>query len=124
MEELVKELEKIIRFKDDTREGDVVLIVTENPRSFIYAMVQGFERDATRRDEWWRVSLLFLTVPPQLAEWTLRREQFTGQEVFTMGGDKRFVKAVDLSAVQPPSPGTPPEETGRKRPKPELKLVK
>ncbi len=40
--------------------------------------------------------------------WTLRTPQFTGMEVFTMGGEERFVKAVDLGTLAPPP--VPPEE--------------
>jgi len=47
-----------------------------------------------RRDE--VVGVLDTTVPPQPVTWTLRPPQFTGQEIFTMGGDPRFLKAVDL----------------------------
>jgi hypothetical protein len=39
--------------------------------------------------------------------WTLRTAQMTGQEIFTMGGEERFVQAVDCrgSIDIPPVPG-------------------
>ncbi|MCB2182216.1 MAG: hypothetical protein KQH63_09340 [Desulfobulbaceae bacterium] len=96
MDKIVEELHKIFRLKNTTVEGDIVVIVTETPQSLTYALITGFERDHAKHDEWWHVSLQLLTVPPQKTVWTLRTPQFTGQEVFTMGGDKRYIKAVDF----------------------------
>jgi hypothetical protein len=38
-----------------------------------------------------------LTVPLQKMTWTLRTAQMTGKDIFTMGGEERFVQAVDFS---------------------------
>lgn len=122
MEQIVEELKKIVAFKDDTESGDIVLVLTENPQAFVYGVVRGFERDDTRRDEWWNVSLQLLTVPIQNVTWTLRREQFTGQEIFTMGGDKRFIKAVDLGELPKTHGGDKKKDGPRKGPS--LKVVK
>ena len=100
MEKLIEELRKIVAFKEDTGKGDIVLIAIDTPRSLLYARVREVVRDITRKDEWWNLSLQLLTVPLQEVTWTLRTEQFTGQEIFTMGGDKRFIQAVDLDQVQ------------------------
>ena len=122
MEQIVEELKKIVSFKDQTDCGDIVLIVTENPQAYVYALARGFERDVTRRDEWWHVSLQLLTVPVQNVTWTLRPEQFTGQEIFTMGGDKRFIKAVDLGEAPGfPGQGNKKDDPGKR---PSLKVVK
>ena len=123
MENLVEELKKTVLFKDSTEIGDIVLIVIDTPRSLLYARVRDFERDDSRRDEWWHTSLQLLTVPPQEVKWTLRREQFTGQEIFTMGDDKRFIKAVDLDGISTDSPGDGPGDKGKKG-KPKLQLIK
>lgn len=126
MENLVEELKKAVAFKKETEIGDIVLIVIDSPRSVLYARVSDFERDDSRRDEWWLVSLQLLTVPPQEVKWTLRREQFTGREIFTMGGDKRFIQAVDLAGL----PQNQPENSGdgsgnkKKQNKPKLQLLK
>ena len=123
MEKLVEELKKTVSFKDSTEIGDIVLIAVDNPRSLIYARVKDFEKDDSRRDEWWHISLQLLAVPPQEVKWTLRSEQFTGQEIFSMGGDKRFIKAVDLDNI----PGNSPVDIKgviNKKVKPKLKLVK
>ena len=119
MEKLVEELRKSVSFKNSTEIGDIVLIAIDTPRSLLYARVRDFERDDSRRDEWWHINLQLLTVPPQEVKWTLRREQFTGQEIFTMGGDKRFIQAVDLDGIQPDAPGDK-EKPG----KPKLQLLK
>jgi hypothetical protein len=71
----------------------------------VYALITGIERDRTRRDEWWHVQMQFLTVPPQPMTWTLREEQFTGREIFTMGGEQRFIRAVHFE-VLPEQPDT------------------
>ncbi len=97
MEKLVKELRKLVPFKDSTEVGDIVLVVVEETELAGYALVTKIERDLSRKDEWWEVHMQLLTVPLQPLVWTLRTEQFTGQETFTMGGKGRFVQAVDVA---------------------------
>ncbi len=98
MEKIVEDLKNIISFKDTTEEGDVVLVVADH---IFYALVTGIARDETKRDEWWHVTMQALLVPPQKMVWTLRTEQMSGQEIFTMGGEKRFMKAVDFGEPKP-----------------------
>ena len=123
MENFVEELRKAVEFKETTETGDIVLVVIDTPRSLVYARVREIIRDTSRRDEWWNISLQLLTVPPQEVVWTLRSDQFTGQEIFTMGGDKRFIQAVDLDG----SSNTPPEDKdgdGQGKGRPRLQVVK
>ncbi len=94
MEKLLKELKKLVPFKETTDVGDIVLVVVEETEMAGYALVTGIEPDHARKDEWWEVHMQLLSVPPQPLVWTLRTEQFTGQETFTMGGKARFVQAV------------------------------
>ncbi len=96
MQKIVEELKQLISFKDTTSAGDIVLIAAKEPRMLFYAYVNKIERDSTRRDEWWHVHFTLLSVPLQKMTWTLRTEQLSGQEIFTMGGEERFVKAVNL----------------------------
>ncbi len=120
MEQIVSELKKVVKFKETTEIGDLVLIVTETPQACLYGLVSGVERDKRKRDEWWEITVQVLTVPPQEVSWILRSEQFTGQEIFTMGGDKRFIKAVELGPrVTPERP-----DRGGKTSHPKLRLVK
>ncbi len=97
MEELIDELKNIMPFKDTTDIGDIVLIAGENPQMLLYGYVTDIERDTAKKDEWWHLSISLFTVPLQEVVWTLRTPQMTGAEIFTMGGNKRFVKAVDLA---------------------------
>lgn len=101
MEKLVEELKEIIVFKDTTEVGDVVLIAAKEPQMLVYAYVTEIERDSTRKEEWWHVGLCVLSLPPQEMTWTLRTAQMTGMEIFTMGGEKRFIKAVDFGGGKP-----------------------
>ncbi len=101
MESLVKELSQIMEFKETLDVGDIVLILLEESQNGIYAQVTGIVRDDSRKDEWWHVGLAFLTIPLQQTTWTLRTEQMTGMEIFTMGGKKRFVKAVKVDVKKP-----------------------
>jgi hypothetical protein len=115
MQKLITELKQIVRFKDSTDIGDLVLIVAKEPQiSVFYALVTDIERDTSRKNEWWHVSLTLLSIPPQEITWTLRTPQLTGMEVFTMGGEERFVKAVDfgapLQATAPERPAPAPRE--------------
>ena len=100
MDKLINELKQVVNFKDSTDIGDLVLIVAKEPQiSVFYALVTDIERDTSRKNEWWHISLTLLSLPPQEITWTLRTPQFTGMEVFTMGGEERFVKAVDFGVI-------------------------
>jgi hypothetical protein len=94
MEKMITELKQLISFKDTTSIGDIVLICIKKPQLLSYALVTGITRDNSRKDEWWQVDMQLLTVPPQPVTWVLRTPQLTGQEIFTMGGEEHFVKAV------------------------------
>jgi hypothetical protein len=96
MDELLKELKKIFSFKADTRIGDIVLIVAEKPQAILYALVSDIVRDESKVNEWWQVCLHLLVLPPQKIVWVLREPQFTGKEIFTMGGERRFVQALNF----------------------------
>lgn len=63
MENLLKELKKIVPFKETTDVGDLVLVVVEETEMAGYALVTGIERDYTRKDEWWEVHMQLLSVP-------------------------------------------------------------
>jgi hypothetical protein len=104
MENTIAELKKAIPFKDSTVIGDIVLFVNENqeengPLGVSYAHITDFVRDTTKRDEWWHVHMAFLVVPPQPQVLILQTPHFTGQETFTIGGKKVFIKALDFSAL-------------------------
>lgn len=110
MKKLLEELKKNIRFKDTTEVGDHVLIVSIDPQLMVYGVVNAIEKDTSRKDEWWVVTMHLLSLPPQEISWTLREPQFTGQEIFTMQGAERFMKAVNLDGKRKLSPkveGTP-----------------
>ncbi|MGI6657620.1 MAG: hypothetical protein ACOX5Z_12550 [Desulfobulbus sp.] len=98
MEDLVAELKQLLPFKGTTTIGDVVLIAAKHPQMLVYAVVGDIERDQTRKQAWWHVTLHLLTVPVQTVVWTLREPQFTGQEIFTMGGEGRFIQAMEFKS--------------------------
>jgi hypothetical protein len=126
MEQLVAELKKILPFKETTVPGDIVLVAAKKPQMLLYATVGDIVRDETRKEEWWHVTLHLLSIPMQTVVWTLRTSQFTGQEIFTMGGEGRFVKAVEIDGVQPRpllSPGQESKGQGGGG-KPGLRIVK
>jgi hypothetical protein len=96
MQKIVEELKQLIPFKDTTDIGDIILIASKEPQLLVYAHVNDIERDTSRRDEWWHIHLTMLAIPLQKLTWTLRTDQMTGKEIFTMGGEERFVKAVEF----------------------------
>ncbi len=96
MQKLVDELHQHINFKDTTTIGDIVVIAAKEPQMLMYAYVTDIEADTSRKDEWWNIHLSVLSIPIQEMTWTLRTPQMTGMEIFTMGGEERFVKAVDF----------------------------
>jgi hypothetical protein len=111
MKKLIEELQRQIPLKETTVVGDTVIIVRETDNSQVsvgYARVIGFERDLTKRDEWWHVHFVFLEVPPQMRTIILQTIHFTGREIFTMGGRKVFIKAVNFDSYLKEDPGAPP----------------
>ena len=126
MEQLVAELKKILPLQETTKEGDIVVVAAKNPQMLVYARVGTILRDQTRKVEWWHVTLHLLTIPLQTVTWTLRTPQFTGQEIFTMGGEGRFIQAVHFTSPPIPAPPVPQGEgTENKRPHPSgLRIVK
>jgi hypothetical protein len=122
MEKIIEELHTVVRLKETTEPGDIVVVLAEDPQSLVYARVVGFERDMNKREEWWHITMYILNVPPQKVVWTLRTPQFTGQEIFTMGGKKHYVKALDFSE---PDEEAPVKNVARKKDKkPGLRVVK
>lgn len=124
MEALVEELKKIVTLKSTTDIGDIIIMVVEEPQSLVYGFVTDIERDEHKKDEWWHLSLTLLSMPPQKTTITLRTTQFTGQEIFTMGGEKRFIASVDfgdqpLTGFPKPIPSIPSEKK-----RPVLRVVK
>ncbi len=121
MEKLVAEIKQLVKFKNTTETGDIVLIAAKDPQMLVYALVSKISRDTSRKDEWWNLDLFFLSIPPKTLTWTLRTEQMTGQEIFTMGGDERFVKAIDIPDFNHEAAGT---ELKKNFKKPQIKRVK
>jgi hypothetical protein len=147
MEGMVEELQYQVPFKETTEVGDLALMLRENDDgrvSMVYARVMGFDRDSSKRDEWWHVHFVFLEVPPLPRTIILQTPHFTGQEIFTMGGRKVFIKALNFAAFndqgvltdpppsdrigkkppegEPPSPPSPPGQ--RTASKPTFTLIK
>jgi len=120
VEKIVRDLKAIMPFKETTAPGDLVLLVADH---LLYALVTGIERDTVKRDEWWHLTMQLLTVPPREMIWTLREPQFTGKEIFTMGGEKRFMQAVEFAGWPPGRKKMAqfPQKTGKK---PVLKVIK
>ena len=105
MEKIISDLKKVVAFKDTVDSGDIVLIAAKKPQMLVYALVSEIVRDHTKKDEWWHISMHVLSLPPQKIAWTLRTEQMTGQEIFTMDGEERFMKAVHFEADKMPDKG-------------------
>ena len=125
IEKLIEELGYQIPFKETTETGDTVIMLRENDDgriSMVYAQVLGFDRDTTKRDEWWHVHFVFMEVPPLPRTIILQAPHFTGQEVFTMGGRKVFIKAINFQAFADDIFISPETEKGpKKEKKPESK---
>jgi hypothetical protein len=121
MDKIVNDLKKLVPFKETIETGDIVLIAAKKPQMLVYALVSDILRDDTKRDEWWHVSMQILSLPPRKVTWILRTSQMTGQEIFTMDGEERFMKAVDFGQKSP-RPG--PTAQGKNLKKNGLRRVK
>ncbi len=123
MNNLIDELKQAISFKDTTDIGDIVLIASKDPQILIYGLITSIERDESRKDEWWVIDISLLAIPPQKVQWTLRTAQMTGMEIFTMGGEERFFKAVDFEK-QEAMPQVLKEQERQKEKKDFIKRIK
>jgi len=121
MEQIVKDLNKMMSFKDTVETGDIVLIAAKKPQMLVYALITDITRDESKKDEWWRISMQILSLPPQKVMWILRAEQMSGLEIFTMDGEQRFMKAVDFRQKLPP---LGPAKKKKDTEKPGLRRVK
>ena len=110
MDKIVKDLKKLVPFKDTLEAGDIVLIAAKNPQMLVYGLVGDIIRDDTKRDEWWYVSVFILSLPPRKITWTLRTPQMTGLEIFSMDGEERFMKAVAFETKNIPVKDDPKQE--------------
>ncbi|MGL1932444.1 MAG: hypothetical protein OCC45_11920 [Desulfotalea sp.] len=99
----IDELKLLLPFKETTDIGDIILIAAkpDNQLMLQYAIVTGIEIDPNKRDEWWIISFTMLSIPLQDGSLILRTEQMTGQEIFTVGGEERYVSAVDVAKPEP-----------------------
>jgi len=103
MEKIVSDLKKIVPFKDTVESGDIVLIAAKKPQMLVYALVSDIVRDDTKHDEWWIVSMHILSLPPKKITWILRTEQMSGQEIFSIDGEERFMKALVFDSKKTPA---------------------
>lgn len=78
-------------------EGDLVLIYyQDNPA--VYARIEGIEPDIKK--DWYRVTLLLLTIPAQTVTWILREEYINGTS-FTMSGQSMKLEGVKRVSKSP-----------------------
>lgn len=87
--------------------GELVLIhYQEQPA--VYARIEAVEPDIKK--DWFRVTLLLLTIPAQEVTWILRESYVDGAE-FTMGGRPvRLAEVPRPAAVEPDRDREPPRE--------------
>jgi hypothetical protein len=79
-------------------EGDVVLIYHQE-KPAVYARIENIEPDIKK--DWYRVTLLFLTLPAQEVTWILKEAYINGDS-FTMNGDAMRVEAVEKVSSKKP----------------------
>ncbi|MCL2028913.1 MAG: hypothetical protein FWG97_00605 [Deltaproteobacteria bacterium] len=133
IDKVIEEIQFQVPLKDSTVAGDTVIFIRETEGGQVsvgYARVMSFEPDLSKRDEWWHVRFVFFEIPPQARTIILQTPHFTGGEVFTMGGKKVFIKAVNFDVFQEEEsqPGgrvTPcPQEPKARKGKPTFTLIK
>ena len=95
-----------------TKEGDIVLIYYQD-KPTLYARVEAIEFDIKK--DWYRVTLLLLSIPIQTVTWILREEYINGT-VFTMGGNPMKIERIVPPEVKKEAPPEEPlpKEGGKK----------
>lgn len=82
-------------------EGDVVLIHYQD-KPAMYARIEAIEPDMKK--DWYRVTLLLLTIPQQVITWILREEYINGAP-FTMDGNSMVLKRVERLSMKEKAQG-------------------
>jgi hypothetical protein len=95
-------------------EGDVVLVHYQD-KPAIYARIEEIQPDVKK--DWYQVTFLLLTIPPQTVTWILREEYINGTP-FTMGGQPMRLDEVKRISVktQPEDTSSPDGEMGTEKP--------
>jgi len=73
-----------------SKEGDILLVYHQD-RPALYARVEAIEPDVKK--DWYRLTLLLLTIPAQTVTWILREEYINGAG-FTMNGQPMRLEEV------------------------------
>ena len=97
-EKIVETIKGLVPFKEQAKVGDLILIVKETEPGQVdtaYARIRQFAREVKHRSEWWRVGLTILKVPLVHFTMIVNADQLTGKEIFTIGGQKVLMRAVD-----------------------------
>jgi len=89
---------------DRNMEGDLILI-HHKEKPVVYARIEAIEPDIKKN--WYRVTLLLLTIPAQRVTWILREEYINGAP-FTMGGEPMILKGLSKIPVRTGAEGTGP----------------
>lgn len=103
--------------------GDVVLIYYQDEPS-VYARIESIVPDVKR--DWYQVTFLMLTIPPQTATWILRHEYINGTP-FTMGGQPLRIETVQpveaVDVVESPQGEDPDAGSKGARPEGPAKVI-
>ena len=98
-----------------------MVLIHYRDKPMAYARIEAIEPDVKK--DWYRVTLLFLTVPAQSVTWILREAYIHG-DPFTMGGQPVRLERVEKQ--KPEAKKVNPEEEGQTREirQPETKPMK
>ena len=78
------------------QEGDVVLIYYQDQPT-VFGRIESIEFDVKK--DWYRATLLLLTIPTQTVTWILRESYIDGAP-FTMGGISMRLETVERTPVE------------------------
>jgi hypothetical protein len=95
LDEVLENLKKNIKFKDDTNINDTILVGMKS--GLFFGIVQEIESNVKKG--WWDVSFKLLVMPPIDVTWTLRTSQMTG-EIFTIDSEEQFVISIDTQRTK------------------------
>ena len=87
--------------------GEIVLIYYDNQPA-VYGRIERIEPDIKK--DWYRITLLLLTIPAYPVTWILRESYIDG-EPFTMGGIP--MRLEEVKSVQPQDQPPEPDEQGK-----------
>lgn len=119
VEKILQAVRGYMPVKQTADAGDIILVGI--PSGVFYGVIDSIDPD--HKKNWYTLKFKLLILPPVEMAWKLRMPQICG-ELFTMGGEPRFVLPVDVRGAAAPDTGEQEPQEPAKQGRGRFALVK